>query len=392
MMNTTNLKHKMHLSKPDYKKKVFRLKKIRLWIKQKLGWLGKPIIIPYTGYGNQEKIYFIGCVSEDKALEKPHSGNTKWQNLIAMIRRFTAEVQPGVKVSAFFHGIEETAETDEYGIFRFAISIKDRSITFPENNWLDIQLEFVGPTYNTDKYLVTGKVLLVNPDKISFGIISDVDDTVLVSHSTNFIRKFRLMLFKNAYTRLPFEGVAGFYRALNRGFNGNQYNPIFYVSNSQWNLFDLLTDFCNFRNIPEGVMLLQELRPFHPRKLIKKKRAIGRHPHKVDKIRSILSTYDSLKFVLIGDSGQKDAEVYQQIAQEFPGRILAIYIRDVRKSREKRVLWMSNDLRLENVEMLMIRNTEYAARHAAKIGLINPNLLSDIFNEQLKDQEAKITI
>jgi hypothetical protein len=53
---------------------------------------------------------------------------------------------------------------------------------------------------------------------------------------------------------------------------------------------------------------------------------------------------------------------------------------------------MSNDLRLENVEMLMIRNTEYAARHAAKIGLINPNLLSDIFNEQLKDQEAKITI
>lgn len=363
-----------------------------MWVKQKMGWLGKPVIIPYSGYGNQEEIFFIGCVSEDNGLEKPLYEHTKWQNFVAMIKRFTSDELEGVKVKATFLGIEEVCVTDNLGIFRFTINIRNKNILFPHSCWIDIQLEMVDCYYHYQRAQTSGKVLLIKPGDSTYGVISDIDDTILVSHSTNIIRKLRLMFFKNAYTRLPFKGVAGFYRALNKGYNGDSFNPIFYVSNSQWNLYDLLTDFTSFRNIPEGVMLLQELKPFRPRKLIKRRRAISRHPHKLDKIRSIMSTYNHLKFVLIGDSGQKDAEIYQQVVKEFPRRILAIYIREVRKSREDEVRLIGSALRQAGVEMLLMKDTVYAARHAIERGLIAPDSIEDIVHEKEIDEQSKVKI
>lgn len=370
------------------RKKARLFKRLRIWIKQKIGWLGEPVIIPYAGYGNQEEIFFIGCVSEDNGLQKPSPINTKWQNFVAMVKRFTSDELQGIMVKASFLGMEEISMTDKLGIFRFNISLRNRIISLPGDYWIDINLEMVDNYYHHKKTETKGKILLIKPGDSTYGVISDIDDTILVSHSTNIIRKLRLMLFKNAYTRLPFKGVAGFYRALNKGYNGDSFNPIFYVSNSQWNLYDLLTDFTNFRNIPEGVMLLQELKPFRPRKLIKKRRAIAKHPHKLDKIRSIMSTYNHLKFVLIGDSGQKDAEIYQQVVKEFPGRVLAIYIREVRRSREGKVLLIGSALKEEGVEMLLMKDTVYAARHAIENGLIAPQSLEDVVHEREIDEHS----
>src|SRR5690606_26771482 len=177
-----------------------------------------------------------------------------------------------------------------------------------------------------------GQVMLLTSDS-QFGIISDVDDTILVSKATNLLKKLRLMLFKNAHSRLPFEGVAAFYRALQKGVTGNFYNPIFYVSSSEWNLYDLLVDFCLVRGIPKGPFLLQTLEEDWYKFW---KSGGGTHGHKVDKIRHILTTYHDLRFILIGDSGQKDAEIYSKIVHEYPERILAIYIRDVSKKKRQR--------------------------------------------------------
>jgi len=376
----------------DRRKRTHFLKRLRLWFKRITGWLGKPVIIPYSGYGNEEEIFFIGCVLEDKGLDKPMPFYTKWQNLIAMVRRFTSDELQGIRVKATFLGLEEITTTDQLGIFRFHITLKNKDVSLPNDRWIDINLELADDFFNKENAATKGKVLLIKPGDSTYGVISDIDDTILVSHSTRIIRKLRLMFFKNAYTRLPFEGVAGFYRALNKGYNGECFNPIFYVSNSQWNLFDLLKDFTDFRHIPPGVMLLQELKPFRPRKLIKKRRAIAKHPHKLDKIRSIMSTYKQLKFVLIGDSGQKDAEVYQQIAKEFPERVLAIYIREIQKSSKKRVQNIGTTLKKEGIEMLLIKDTIYAAMHAIENRLIAPQSLADVIHEKKLDRQSNVTI
>ena len=60
------------------------------------------------------------------------------------------------------------------------------------------------------------------------------------------------------------------------------------------------------------------------------------HEHKLGPIRRILETYPALSFVLLGDSGQQDPELYLRVLREHPGRICAIYIRDVSATRRDR--------------------------------------------------------
>jgi phosphatidate phosphatase APP1 len=81
---------------------------------------------------------------------------------------------------------------------------------------------------------------------------------VLQSSVTNFLKMARMVLLGNAHTRLPFEGVAAFYRALQRGASGGEFNPIFYVSNSPWNLYDLLEDFMDVHGVPAGPLFLRD--------------------------------------------------------------------------------------------------------------------------------------
>jgi phosphatidate phosphatase APP1 len=374
--------------------KINPFRHLKLWLKEKLGWVGIPIIIPYSGYGNTQTAIFIGCVAEDKGISSPNPQHSKWNNLLAMAKRFSSDELPGVRVRARFLGLEQIALSDDAGIFRFEFDLSLCPKPIPDEPWVEINLELLDDVCNhLGPVRAAGEILILKPNSSTFGVISDIDDTILVSHSTNVIKKLRLMLFKNAYTRLPFEGVAGFYRALNKGASGKCHNPIFYVSSSQWNLFDLLYDFCRFRNIPKGVFLLQELKPFKTlKKLIKPQSGIAKHAHKLDKIRSILTTFQYLDFVLIGDSGQKDAEIYRQVAMEFPGRILSIYIRDIRKSRVRKVMVIGTELNTEGIEMLLVKDTTLAAKHAVEVGLISPDCLYDVAYEKEYDHLAELEI
>ena len=149
----------------------------------------------------------------------------------------------------------------------------------------------------------------------------------MISHSTQLLKKIRLLLFRNAYTRLPFPGTASFYRALAKGRDEKTISPFFYVSSSEWNLYDLLDDFFNFNEIPEGVFMLRTLQ-YSIFKIWKS--GGGNHIHKYEKIKVLLETYRYQQFILLGDNGQRDPLIYYQLALEFPGRISAIYIRKVK--------------------------------------------------------------
>ena len=156
-----------------------------------------------------------------------------------------------------------------------------------------------------------------------------MDDTVLQSEVTSFLRAARMVLLENALTRLPFPGVAAFYRALERGATGAEANPIFYVSSSPWNLYDVIDGFLEAQRIPAGPLLLRDwdlgrLSERHAR-------------HKGVVIREIFDTYPELPFLLVGDSGQEDPEIYAELVRERPGRVKAVYIRNVSAtSRAKR--------------------------------------------------------
>lgn len=346
------------------------LKTVKLFIKKKAGWLQHPKIQPFKGYGNKKEAFISGIVIEDKGLEKPKDKQKVWQNILATIKRFSGDEIAGVRVKATFWGKQKITTTDEKGYFSF--HFKNFEEAAATKNWHSVHFSLLDEVVENQKEVnATGEIMLVHPHQKRI-IISDIDDTVMISYSTQILRKLRLMLLRNASTRLPFPGVGKFYQALHKGKMLRDNTPFFFVSSSEWNLYDLLEDFFSFNQIPKGVLLLRKLN--HSVYKFWKSGG-GNHEHKYLKIKQLVEFYQNQKFVLIGDSGQKDPMIYTKIALEFPGRIEAIYIRKIRKRS-----FLDKDenftKKLEKIQTsyLEVQDTEEAARHAAEKGFITPSL------------------
>lgn len=362
----------------------YPLRKFKSFVKKQLGWVGNPIIQAYRGYGNDQQFFIKGRVIEDTGLSQPEEEQNLWQNVLAMIKRYSSSGISDVEVFVEFQGTCQKYITGEDGFFNVNQPLKKGAAN--DKNWQKIRFYMKGKGRTiVETY---GEILLTRK-KAQYGVITDIDDTLLISHATNMRKKLRLMLFKNAKTRLPFDGVAAFYCALEQGIRGKStdyLNPFFYVSSSEWNLYDLLVDFCHFHDLPKGLFLLREVK-ISLGKIWKA--GGGNHNHKLDKIRHILSLHDEREFILIGDSGQHDAEIYRQIAEEHPERIHTIYIRDVRRSKHEWVKKIAEEVKKHGAEMLLVKDTEEAAVHAIKNGYMQPEALRSIVDEKTYNQRME---
>lgn len=343
------------------------------------GLIGSPKIVPFIGFAGKKTANVAGLIVAENGIAKPDPGQSKWHNIRTMLKRYTSNELEYVRVEVNFKGMKQVVSTDKYGIYRCNFDLSPGQANGGTWHKATVRL----PDYRNSP--VTEEDVMMISNNPQFGIISDIDDTILVSYATQKLMKLRLMLFNNAHTRMPFEGVAAFYEALQYG-SGTSYNPIFYVSNSEWNLYDLLYEFILFNRIPKGPMFLREmaihmLRPW-------KIREVNRN-HKMEVISMLFQVYPDMNFILIGDSGQRDPEVYTEIVRQFPNRVPAIYIRDIGiEEKLARVKVLSELVRQEfSTEMLLVRDTEAAARHALGKGFITSDHVSSILREKEKDKQ-----
>jgi phosphatidate phosphatase APP1 len=376
----------MKILKPVYKGIKTPFKRLKVFLKQKAGWLGKPIILPYRGFGDNNHVYIKGMVIEDKGLAKPNDRQKYWKNTLTTIKRFSSDEIPGVKVRADFYGKSAVAETDDLGFFSFYFDVSDVSDTILKRDWHAVNFTLLDEIVEDQEQVTArGEVRIVSQGEKRI-IVSDIDDTILISHSTTTLPKLRLMLFKNAHTRSPFKGVTSFYSALEKGSNKNAFYPFFYVSSSEWNLYDLLEDFFDHNRLPKGVFMLRKLE----HSIYKFwKSGSGTHEHKYEKIKFLMELFKNQKFILIGDSGQKDPKIYNRLAHDFPGRIETIYIRKIGSGVVYENIEQFNE-RLEkvNTSYLQVENTLQAAKHALENGYIHP----DVFNEYAKEAESETLV
>jgi phosphatidate phosphatase APP1 len=366
----------MKYLKPVFKRIRKPFKWIRVFLKQKAGWLDTPRIIPYKGYGNEKDVFIRGMVIEDKGISKPKDSHMFWQNLLATIKRFSSDEIPGVRVKAELLDKSFITETDDLGYFSFHFHFPDKAGVLRTKEWHTVHLELLDEIVEDQPEIhATGEVRII-PEEQDRIIVSDIDDTVMVSHSTQTFRKLRLMLFKNALTRTPFSNVAAFYTALARGKDKQSNNPFFFISSSEWNLYDLLEDFFHYNKIPKGIFMLRKLN-YSIYKFWKS--GGGNHEHKYEKIKSLLEFYPGKNFILLGDSSQHDPEIYSRIAFEFPGRIETIYIRKIRsKSFIDKKENLFNKLLKVKTSYIEIRDTHEAAHHASRNGYTSTDLLSGV--------------
>lgn len=353
---------------------------LMLDLRVRLGKTDPLQIITYRSYGTLNRLYVKGRVVEDKGIRKASAEDSLFQKVMAMYKRFESDEVPGAKLSVELQGKRHEVITDSEGYF--TINLQPSAPIVWEDMWHEIQIELLESRIKFERPVKATADVLVPPLDAEYGIISDIDDTIVKTTATNLLAMSRNTFLHNAHTRLPFAGVAEFYRSLQLGRNGKRNNPFFYVSSSPWNLYDLLVDFMDLNKIPEGPLLLRDFG------FDKDKAGSTDHMgHKFHEIQNILTTYPDLNFVLIGDSGQEDPKIYREVVKRFPGRVLAIYIRDVQLAeREKIAIDISKELVTDKVEMVVVDNTVEAAKHAAGIKLIFTDAIPEIVDEKQKDK------
>ncbi len=334
-------------------------------------------ILPYVGHGTRSVIYLKGRVLEKHRVASGRDEDSKWRNLRNTYHRFNSHKMADVVVTAQIGDAEQQVRTDASGFFDFEIMLDPPLIA--AGVWHDVTLEL--PDYRGQAGALTTAPVLIPPDDTQFGVISDLDDTVLRSDVVNLLKLARNTFLYNAHTRLPFAGVAEFYHALQRGTQGG-FNPIFYVSNSPWNLYDLIADFFAVKGIPPGPIFLIHL-GLTPRHLSRPDPV----RNKLEQIERLLIAYGDLPFLLIGDSGEHDPEVYLQVIQAYTGRIRAVYIRDVTgKGRKREIRTVVEQAKGSGVEMLLVPDTVAAAEHASQHGFILEETLPAIRRQTAEDR------
>ncbi|WP_076606426.1 App1 family protein [Rufibacter radiotolerans] len=340
--------------------------------------LYKPLyIVPYRSYGTVNRLYVKGRVLANKGITSAADNDNLAKNLLNMYRRFESDEVRNAQLTVCFQNVEHEVLTDSEGYF--TLNLEPSTPLVLDNIWHEVEIELKHADISSfEPGIKTEAHVLVPPPDAEYGIISDIDDTIVLTSATDIIQMSQHTFMNNARTRLPFAGVSAFYRSLQLGRNGKRNNPFFYVSSSPWNMYDLLHDFLDINDIPAGPLLLRDFG------LLQNKFFGADHmSHKFKEIQNILLTYPNLNFILIGDSGQEDAPIYREVIKQFPGRIICVYIRDVNlEDRATMVTSITEELK-GTVEMLLVKDTAAAAKHAAAAGLI---FQAEV--EKVEDQKA----
>ncbi|WP_297338125.1 phosphatase domain-containing protein [Algoriphagus sp.] len=352
-----------------------KFSQVKLWLWIRLGLVKSVMIQPYLGFGSKKEIYLAGRVLVDRGIAPAKPEDRFWRNFGTMRKRFFTIVIPEEKVLAKWGEKTFATETDEEGYFE--IRIHPRAI--PEAGWHSIFLSLERGVLKKQAEVTAEGVIFIPTPQADFGVISDIDDTIVPTGAQRLWDMLKTTFAKNAHSRIPFPGVSAFYAALRKGLDGVDSNPLFYVSSSPWNLYDFLTELMEIHQIPPGPLMLRDLG------LSRDQLIAGSHrDHKLKQIRHILGVYPDLNFILIGDSGQEDPVIYREIIEEFPGRILAVYIRNV-ANRELKQLRVDYQ-RLE-VPFVLVKDTMEASAHAAQNGWILETDRSEIYRQKVEDED-----
>jgi len=314
----------------------------------------------YHGYGHQKKMVVYGHVLAGKSVLPSKFNNNPISNFIHLFKLFLVKPIPSVKVSLQWQNQILYTTTESDGFFKFEWPTDTEIVA----GWHLISVHLLD-NQGFKSITINGKLFV--PHTTQYGFISDIDDTVLVSHSANTGKKLRVMFTKNPRSRKTFADVVKFYQLLSLTHTeANLPNPFFYVSSSEWNLYDDLNEFFKHNGLPKGAFLLNSLKKWY--ELLKTGKT--KHEGKLVRVTRILEEFPNQRFVLLGDNSQSDPEIYVNIANKYPEQIVALYIRNVSLMRENFVLELMHTIRNKKIYAYQFKHTDEAILHAKVIGLL----------------------
>ncbi len=323
------------------------------------GRLGKPMAAEiYHAIRHASGVSVKGRILLARTWPHPDPHDPGIVNLYHMLRRWCTPERPYSLVRIGAGGAPAEQRADREGYFEIDLPAEEA----PDD---EVLVELPESAVSSPARWPV-EPLAEDPD---FIVLSDIDDTVLVTHAGRIFAMLATTLFGNALTRQLFPGVVELYRALRRGSDPrrNRRNPIAYVTSSPYNLHGLIELIFTENGLPLGPFFMTDWGLDEDKWLIRSHR-----DHKLAAIRKVLSWHPGKPALLFGDTTQHDVAIYVEAALEHPERIAAILIHAV--SSAKRV----EQLRAEaakldgtGTDVLFFVDYSDAAEHLAAGGWIS---------------------
>jgi phosphatidate phosphatase APP1 len=343
----------------DKEKEISFLKRIKEKIFRFLRINNHCVLKVYHGYGNEQSVIVLGHVLKLSPFPRVTYRKNRIINFFSMIRLFTVIPYPDAEIIVEWEGKSYPAQTEKDGFFRVEIAPP----VAPQKGWHPVSVKLM----EENKPQATGMGSVLIPFSSQNGFISDIDDTFLISYSARLRRRLYTLFTKNAHTRTYFEGVQNHYKLLaTSGQKGKNDNPFFYVSGSEWNLYDFLVEFARKNEFPKGVFLLSQIKSLEGLLSSGQKDLMT----KFMRIVRILEAYPHLKFILLGDDSQKDPEIYASVVSHFPDKILAVYLRNIHEDNTEKVSLLIKEMESKGVSCCYFKHSAEAILHSKKTGLI----------------------
>ncbi len=337
---------------------------------------GGIVLEPYRGYGSGSEVFLIGRVFRQSRSTPGARRDLIRTQLRDITRRLVRRALAGVAVTVRFYGAEETVTTDRDGYFRVHMSPREAPPSDRSWHLMDLALDQPHPAQAQAQ-------IFIPRSGCRYVVISDIDDTIMRTGVANKLKMLWRLFVQNAESRVAFPGVSALYRALHDGTTGGQENPMLYVSRAPWGIYAILEEFFGRHGIPVGpILFLREWGVSWKSPLPRKAK-----DHKRELIHNMLSLYSDLPFILIGDSGQHDPEVYRQIVEEHPGRVLAVYIRNVSRDAKRigEIEALAITVAQAGSTLLLAADSVAIAEHAAQLGLVPPETIAEVRSGKAAD-------
>ncbi len=323
----------------------------------------QPVVKVYRGFGTPSQLTVFGHIFRRSALPRKKYRDRDLVNMLAVIRLFLVRPYPKALVRVRFGEQVVQVETDASGYFRVDIPIN----TPLPPGWHPVQAQLVSQTLTPETILAKGEGQVLIPHPTQLICISDIDDTFLISHSATIAKRLQVLLTENAHSRRPFEGVVAHYQLLAEAHSGPvASNPFFYVSSSEWNLYDYILEFSRKNGLPDGIYLLSSLKQLS--QVLKTGR--GKHHTKFDRIKQVIDTYPDQQFILLGDDSQQDPIIYESVVRQFPGHIRCVYIRQVHAEHKARTETLLATIEANGVPCCYFVHSADARQHSVDMGLV----------------------
>lgn len=314
----------------------------------------------YRGYMNEKELIISGHIFKSWAPSQYSIEKRAIKHAFSILKMFTIKPMANELVTLQFQDESVSTKTMKDGYFNFRIPF-NKSL---ESGWYPCTVRC---DYGKFNIISNGEIL--KPHTGRYGIISDIDDTFLISHSSNIFKKLYVMLTQNIDKRKIFDDVPSHYQALSIAGQRDKrsFNSFFYVSSSEWNLYPFIVAIANKYKLPKAVIKLKKIKTGLGDFFFT---GGGSHDHKFEKVKEIISFYPELDYVLLGDDSQRDPYLYERICKVFPKNITAIYIRQTTKKPKEKVESVLKNIGTLNVQYLYFKNSSDAIAHSKDIGII----------------------